>query len=102
MCNLCSLQANYFHRPECVYEHLAKTFPVLWLRDSSLLGPGYISRNLLSPDGNVLAIWQGNGNGWKLREYKHQALDEVPVPGRRDFVELADKTDAFQAFMLFR
>lgn len=101
MCNSCSLQANYYHSAECVYDHLVKTYPVLWLRDSSLMGPGYISRNLLSPAGVVLAIWNGAGNGWKLREYKHQALDEVPVPGRIDFVELENKSDTFAAFLRF-
>lgn len=99
MCNSCNLQANYFHSVDCIYNHLVATNPVLWLRDSSRVGPGYISRNLLSPTGKVLAIWKGKGNGWKLREYKHQALDEVPVPGRGDFVDLSDESTRFMTLL---
>lgn len=63
MCNSCNLQANYFHRVDCIYDHLVATNPILWLRDSSRISGGYISRNFLNPAGDVLAIWNGQGNG---------------------------------------
>ncbi|MEN5568453.1 tyrosine-type recombinase/integrase [Klebsiella pneumoniae] len=71
MCNSCSFQANYFHSIHCIYDHLVATHPVLWLRDSSRRWPaGYISRNFLNPAGDVLAIWNGKGKGWRLRKLK--------------------------------
>lgn len=99
MCDSCNFQANHFHKVYCIYDHLVATDPVLWLRDSSRLRPGYISRHLLSPTGKVLAIWKGKGNGWKLRENKHQGLNEVPVPDRGDFVDLSDESTRFMILL---
>lgn len=100
MCNSCSVQANYFHSIYCMYDHLEATHPVLWLRDSSRRWPaGYISRNFLNPAGDVLAIWNGKGKGWRLRKLKHEARDEVPDPTRLDFVKLSCKTDTFMPFL---
>lgn len=100
MCNSCSVQANYFYSIYCMYDHLEATHPVLWLRDSSRRWPaGYISRNFLNPAGDVLAIWNGKGKGWRLRKLKHEARDEVPDPTRVDFVELSCKTDTFMPFL---
>jgi len=82
-----------------MYDHLEATHPVLWLRDSSLIRPGYISRNFLNPAGDVLAIWNGKGKGWRLRMYKNEARDEVPDPTREDFVELLNKMETFQPFL---
>ncbi|HBZ1029474.1 TPA: hypothetical protein MJD21_26190 [Klebsiella pneumoniae] len=100
MCNSCSFQANYFHSIHCIYDHLVATHPVLWLRDSSRRWPaGYISRNFLNPAGDVLAIWNGKGKGWRLRKLKNEARDEVPDPTREDFVELLNEMETFQPFL---
>jgi len=100
MCDSCSLQANYFHSVDCIYGHLLETHPVLWLRDSSLIRKGYVSRNLLNPAGEVQAIWNGEKKGWRLRKFKHEALDELPDPTRGDFTDLSVESDRFQAFLL--
>lgn len=99
MCDLCKLDANYFHSSYCVYEHLVEVHPVLWLRDSSLNKSGYISRSLLSPNGEVLAIWNGVNKGWRLRKLKREALDEQPDPNREDFADLSSSDDKFCHFM---
>nr|MDU9191249.1 hypothetical protein [Klebsiella pneumoniae] len=92
--------ANYFHSIHCIYDHLVATHPVLWLRDSSRRWPaGYISRNFLNPAGDVLAIWNGKGKGWRLRKLKNEARDEVPDPTREDFVELLNEMETFQPFL---
>ncbi|MCL6336290.1 hypothetical protein EXT65_21080 [Pectobacterium carotovorum subsp. carotovorum] len=99
MCKSCRLQDNYFQAIDCIYDHLVTAHPVLWLRDSSRTRPGYISRNLLNPAGDVLAISNGKGKGWRLRKFEHEALDEVPAPDRRDFVDLSEEAARFQAFL---
>ena len=55
MCDLCRADGNYFHTPECVYDQLASEYPVMWLRDSTRIGACYTLRELLSPEGMVLA-----------------------------------------------
>lgn len=99
MCEFCGANEDYFHKVDCVYNHLVKMHPVLWLRDSSLNKPGYISRSLLSPNGEVLAIWNGVNKGWRLRKFKSEALDEQPDLNRGDFVELSCGGDKFYHFM---
>ncbi|MDU4155186.1 hypothetical protein PO654_25605 [Phytobacter diazotrophicus] len=100
MCASCSLQAEYFHTVKCMYQHLVLSHPVLWLRDSSRVRTGYVSRNFLSVRGRVLAVWKGPGLGWRLRQPGERAPDENPDPCREDFVELTCEADTFQAFML--
>ena len=101
MCNLCDPDAEYFHSAVCVYEHLVKEYPVLWLRDSSRIGASYLCRELLSPEGIVLAIWNRSPEqGWFLRRYYNDAIDEEIDPHRGDCIELANRFDAFQAFLL--
>lgn len=56
MCDLCRADGNYFHTPECVYDQLVSEYPVMWLRDSTRIGACYTLRELLSPEGMVLAI----------------------------------------------
>ncbi|MGL4202760.1 MAG: hypothetical protein ACRCTT_15130 [Enterobacter roggenkampii] len=99
MCNACNVQANYFHSIYCMYDHLVATHPVLWLRDSSKVRGGYISRNFLNPAGDVLAIWNGKGKGWRLRKFKHEAMDELPDPTRDDFIFLLNTLSTFQPFL---
>lgn len=100
MCELCNLPDNYFDSVECVYEHLAGTHPVLWLRDSSRVSEtGYISRSLISATGDVLAIWNGQSKGWRLRTYKQEARDECPDPRRQDFIPLDDEGRRFCEFL---
>ncbi|URI67654.1 hypothetical protein M3X88_28425 (plasmid) [Klebsiella pneumoniae] len=45
----------------------------------------------MNPAGDVLAIWNGKGKGWRLRKLKNEARDEVPDPTREDFVELLNE-----------
>lgn len=100
MCNACNVQANYFDSVECVYDHLVTTHPVLWLRDSShICETGYISRNLLSATGDVLAIWNGQSKGWRLRTYQQEARDEYPDALRQDFIPLDDEGRRFCEFL---
>lgn len=99
MCDSYKPDENFFDSVDCMYEHLVKEYPVLWLRDSSRIATGYISRNFLSPTGQVLAIWKGPDKGWRLRQPDERALDEVPDPNRRDFIELTHYTDTLQAFI---
>jgi hypothetical protein len=56
MCDLCRADENYFHTAECVYDQLVSEYPVMWLRDSTRIGACYTLRELLSPEGMVLAI----------------------------------------------
>lgn len=65
MCDNCRPDDNYFATVDCVYDHLRQDHQPLWLRDSSRreFGGGYISRNFLSTEGKVLAIWNGHGRG---------------------------------------
>lgn len=103
MCTSCDPDAEYFHSAECVYDHLVKEYPVLWLRDSSLIGATYPCRELLSPEGIMLAIWnKPPDKGWHLRRYYNDAIDEEIDPQRGDCIELANRFAAFQAFRLFR
>ena len=67
MCDLCRAGGNYFHTPECVYDQLVSEYPVLWLRDSTRIGACYTLRELLSPEGTVLAIQNAPPvTGWRL------------------------------------
>lgn len=56
MCDFCRADENYFHMAECVYDQLVKEYPVMWLRDSTRIGACYLCRELLSPEGMVLAM----------------------------------------------
>lgn len=68
MCDLCRADGNYFHTPECVYDQLVSEYPVMWLRDSTRIGACYTLRELLSPEGMVLAIKNAPPvTGWRLR-----------------------------------
>ncbi|AEK00903.1 hypothetical protein GCM10009795_100090 [Nocardioides hankookensis] len=53
----------------------------------------------MNPAGDVLAIWNGKGKGWRLRKLKNEARDEVPDPTREDFVELLNEMETFQPFL---
>ncbi|RYM68073.1 hypothetical protein BSR00_24560 [Serratia liquefaciens] len=100
MCKSCDIDANYFHSVYCVYDHLATTHPVLWLRDSSRIRSDFLSRNLLSSAGDVLAIWNAPpGKGWALRIHDNEAIDERPDPQRGDFVDLSDGATRFQILL---
>ncbi|HBK4686803.1 MULTISPECIES: hypothetical protein [Enterobacteriaceae] len=39
-----------------MYDQLVKEYPVMWLRDSTRIGACYLCRELLSPEGMVLAM----------------------------------------------
>ncbi|HCD2000947.1 hypothetical protein VNX24_23920 [Citrobacter farmeri] len=100
MCNSCDFQANYFHKVECIYDHLVAANPNLWLRDSSRIRNDFLSRNILSSAGDVLAIWNAPpGKGWALRIHDNEAIDELPDPQRGDFVDLSDEATRFQTFL---
>ena len=95
MCDLCRADANYFHTPECVYDQLVSEYPVMWLRDSTRIGACYTLRELLSPEGMVLAIQNAPPvTGWRLRMRYNEATDEEIDPQRRDCTELLSRTDA--------
>ena len=103
MCDLCDQDANYFHTAECVYDHLVNEYPVLWLRDSTLIGASYVCRELHSPEGRVLAFQNAPPmRGWRLRLRYTETVDEEPDPQRQDIVELTSRADALQAFLPFR
>jgi hypothetical protein len=74
---------NYFHTPECVYGQLVSEYPVMWLRDSTRIGACYTLRELLSPEGMVLAIQNAPPvTGWRLRMRYNEATDEEIDPQR--------------------
>lgn len=85
MCDLCRADGNYFHTPECVYEQLVPEYPVMWLRDSTRIGACYLLRELLSPEGMVLAIQNAPlMAGWRLRMRYNEAIDEEIDPKCED------------------
>lgn len=89
MCDLCRADGNYFHTPECVYDQLVSEYPVMWLRDSTRIGACYTLRELLSPEGMVLAIQNTPPEtGWRLRMRYNEATDEVINPQCGDCIEL--------------
>ena len=99
MCNLCRADGNYFHTPECVYDQLVSEYPVMWLRDSTRIGACYTLRELLSPEGMVLAIQNAPPvTGWRLRMQYNEAIDEEITPQRGDCTELLSRTDALLVF----
>ena len=99
MCNLCRADGNYFHTPECVYDQLVSEYPVMWLRDSIRIGACYTLRELLSPEGMVLAIQNAPPmKGWRLRMRYNEAIDEEINPQHGDCIELASRADALLAF----
>ena len=103
MCDLCRADGNYFHTAECVYDQLVQEHPVVWLRDSTRIGACYTLRELLSPEGMVLAIQNAPPmQGWRLRMRYNEATDEEIDPQREDIIELSSRTDALQAFLPFR
>lgn len=103
MCDSCKPDANYFHTAECVYDHLVKEYPVLWLRDSTRIGAYYLCRELLSPEGMTLAMQNAPPvAGWRLRMRYSETIDEEIDPQGEDVVELSTRSEALQAFLLFR
>ena len=99
MCDLCRADGNYFHTPECVYDQLASEYPVMWLRDSTRIGACYTRRELLSPEGTVLAIQNAPPvTGWRLRMRYNEATDEEIDSQRGDCSELPSRADAMRAF----
>lgn len=103
MCELCRADGNYFHTAECVYDQLVSEYPVLWLRDSTRIGACYLCRELLSPEGMVLAIQNAPPvTGWRLRMRYNETIDEDLDPLREDVVELASRVDALLAFRSLR
>ena len=87
MCDLCRADENYFHTAECVYDQLVSEYPVMWLRDSTRIGACYTLRELLSPEGMVLAMLY------------NEAIDEEINPQHGDCIELPSRADALQAFV---
>lgn len=99
MCDLCRAEGNYFHTPECVYDPLVSEYPVMWLRDSTRIGACYTLRELLSPEGMVLAIQNAPPmKGWRLRMRYNEATDEEIDTHCGDCIELLSRTDALLAF----
>jgi hypothetical protein len=86
-----------------VYDQLVSEYPVLWLRDSTRIGACYLCRELLSPEGMVLAIQNAPPvTGWRLRMRYNETIDEDLDPLREDVVELASRVDALLAFRSLR
>lgn len=103
MCNSCRADENYFHTAECVYGHLVQEYPVTWLRDTTRIGACYTLRELLSPEGMVLAIQNSSPmKGWRLRMRYNEAVDEEIDPQCGDCIELSSRADAMRAFEPFR
>jgi hypothetical protein len=103
MCDLCRADGNYFHSAECVYDQLVSEYPVMWLRDSTRIGACYTLRELLSPEGMLLAIQNAPPvTGWRLRMWYNEATDEEIDPLRGDCTELPSGTYALLAFEPFR
>lgn len=85
MCDLCRAAGNYFHTPECVYDLLVQEYPVIWLRDADRIGAVYFCRELLSPEGRVLAMQNVPPmTGWRLRVRYNETIDEELEPLRSD------------------
>lgn len=102
MCDLCRADGNYFHTPEYVYDQLVSEYPVMWMRDSTRIGACDLLRELLSPEGMVLAIQNKPPvPGWRLRMRYNEAIDEEIDPQHGDVVELSSRADAMLAFTLF-
>ena len=103
MCDLCRADGIYFHKAECVYDQLVQEYPVMWLRDSTRNGASYTLRELLSPEGMVLAIQNAPPmTGWRLRMRYNEAIDEEIDPRHGDVVELSARPDALQVFRSLR
>ena len=72
----------------------------MWLRDSTRIGACYTLRELLSPEGMVLAIQNSLPmKGWRLRMLYNEAIDEEINPLHGDCIELPSRADALQAFV---
>lgn len=103
MCDLCKANGNYFHTAACVYDQLVSEYPVMWLRDSTRIGAYYLCRELLSPEGVVLAMQNAPPvTVWRLRMRYNETTDEELDPLREDVVKLASRADALRAFEPFR
>lgn len=103
MCDLCRADGNYLHSAECVYDQLVSEYPVMWLRDSTRIGACYKLRELLPPEGMVLAIQNAPPvTGWRLRMRYNEATDEEINPQYGDFTELASRAEDLLAFEPFR
>lgn len=86
----------------CVWPVVSE-YPVMWLRDSTRIGACYTLRELLSPEGMVLAIQNAPpATGWRLRMRYNEATDEEIDPQRGDCIELLSRADALQAFRSLR
>ncbi|SYE17588.1 transposase [Klebsiella pneumoniae] len=60
----------------------------------------YTLRELLSPEGMVLAIQNSLPmKGWRLRMLYNEAIDEEINPLHGDCIELPSRADALQAFV---
>lgn len=100
ICDLCRADENYFHTAECVYDQLVSEYPVMWLRDSTRIGASYTLRELLSPEGMVLAIQNPLAmKGWRLRMRYNEAIDGEINPQHGYCVELPSRSDALQTFV---
>ena len=63
----------------------------------------YLCRELLSPEGVVLAMQNAPPvKGWRLRMRYSETTDEELDPLHEDVVELPSRADARQVFMSFR
>lgn len=68
MCDLCRPEGNDFHTAECVHDPLVSEYPMMWLRDAARIGAVYFCRELLSPEGRVLAMQNVPAmTGWRLQ-----------------------------------
>lgn len=71
----------------------------MWMRDSTRICACYTLRELLSPEGMVLAIQNAPPvTGWRLRMRYDEATDEEIAPRRGDCIKLPSRTDALLAF----
>lgn len=94
---------NYFHTPECVYDQLVSEYPVMWLRDTTRIGACYTLRELLSPEGSVLAIQNAPPvTGWRLRMRYNEACSEEIDLQCGDCTELLSRAVALLAFRSLR
>ena len=71
----------------------------MWLRNSTRIGVCYRLRELLSPEGMVLAIQNAPAmKGWRLRMRFNEATDEESDTQCGDCIELLSRTDPLLAF----
>ncbi|QNQ22901.1 hypothetical protein HF650_24335 (plasmid) [Kosakonia sp. SMBL-WEM22] len=100
MCVFCKADRNYFHTAECVYDQLVQEYPVMCLRNLTRTGTCYILRELLSPEGRVLAIQNAPPEtGWRLHMRDNETVDEELDLRQGDMIELPSQEKARQVFM---